>query len=320
MKKRKINISGISKNLADSIKDEKSTKKYNKSKSLSNLRVAISVSDSEDLEMLGLSSNHLKDVSIEIARYLIFNGAVLIYGGDLRVGGYTELFSELSRQYKRINDSSIRIENYFTYPILNSIDSKTRASFLATGVKVVDAKFPELINENISLKTKVHNEYLIAKHLSKMREKMVIESDSRILIGGKVKNYKGFYPGIFEEAYYQLKNNKPLYIVGGFGGAARILYDIVVYNNHNEFTDEFQFTSIKNKKFRKTAQNYGDSNNFNDLKSFFKLYSLEKISSMNGLSVYENKILAESQNIHEIVFLLIQGLTRLKRITYITEK
>src|SRR5262249_19533126 len=41
---------------------------------------------------------------------------------------------------------------------------------------------------------------------------------SRILIGGRVHEFSGFLPGIFEEALVTFESARPLYILGGFGG------------------------------------------------------------------------------------------------------
>ncbi len=63
--------------------------------------------------------------------------------------------------------------------------------------------------------------------------------DARILMGGKMDDYSGWLPGLFEEALLTLEKGKPLYILGGFGGAAKVLADVLL----NE-TDErpAQFT------------------------------------------------------------------------------
>ncbi len=46
---------------------------------------------------------------------------------------------------------------------------------------------------------------------------------TRIALGGRLRGYAGFAPGIFEEAYRTMKEGKPLYLLGGFGGAAEVL-------------------------------------------------------------------------------------------------
>jgi len=49
---------------------------------------------------------------------------------------------------------------------------------------------------------------------------------ARILLGGKADSYSGFLPGIFEEAlvtFQEQERRRPVYILGGFGGAAELL-------------------------------------------------------------------------------------------------
>lgn len=46
---------------------------------------------------------------------------------------------------------------------------------------------------------------------------------ARILLGGRLAGFSGFLPGLFEEALVTFESNRPLYILGGFGGAAETL-------------------------------------------------------------------------------------------------
>src|SRR5690606_35807558 len=105
-----------------------------------NKKIAISVSINEDLENLGLSEHHLNDISIEIARYIIANGATSIYGGDLRVNGLTNFFSELANQYKKSDDNSIRFVNYFALPNSKKIDRNAEIEFKSKqiGIEIVE--------------------------------------------------------------------------------------------------------------------------------------------------------------------------------------
>ena len=48
-------------------------------------------------------------------------------------------------------------------------------------------------------------------------------TEARIILGGKDADFSGFLPGLFEEALVTLQHKKPLFILGGFGGAAQIL-------------------------------------------------------------------------------------------------
>jgi hypothetical protein len=71
---------------------------------LSQRIVAISISESADMSALGLSQEHLLDAMAEIARHLLALGARLVYGGDLRAQGFTELLFELVARHRRDAD------------------------------------------------------------------------------------------------------------------------------------------------------------------------------------------------------------------------
>jgi hypothetical protein len=64
--------------------------------SLCRYAVGVSVSDTTDMAMLGMGPEHLEDATLEIARYLLAMGSRLVYGGDLRPGGFTDLLAELT--------------------------------------------------------------------------------------------------------------------------------------------------------------------------------------------------------------------------------
>ena len=62
--------------------------------------VAISISESPDMAVLGLSDEHLQDAMAELALALLSSGTSLAYGGDLRAHGFTELLFELLMRYQ----------------------------------------------------------------------------------------------------------------------------------------------------------------------------------------------------------------------------
>lgn len=45
----------------------------------------------------------------------------------------------------------------------------------------------------------------------------------RIVLGGRLSGFSGFLPGIFEEVLLTLERGVPLYLMGGFGGAAEVI-------------------------------------------------------------------------------------------------
>ena len=67
-----------------------------------------------------------------------------------------------------------------------------------------------------------------------MRRVMAKHTDARIVMGGNAapkpvdpKGYGGRYPGIVEEAGRTLEADKPLYVLGGLGGAAALVAELL---------------------------------------------------------------------------------------------
>jgi len=314
------NISGISENLAESIVEQKELEIQSRKKGiLDGIRIAVSVSENEELEQLGLSKQHLKDIMIEIARYLMANGGTLLYGGHLKNEGYTRLFAELSYQYKFLNDTAFRFVNYFPFPNSKSLTLEIRADFVKQQVEPVIIEIPKHlgeidINRHYDAENVIEDKFIYSECFSDMRNIMAQNSYARIVVGGKQSKFLGYMPGIVEEAYYSLKANKPVYIIGGFGGAAKSLSKVICGEFPKELTNEFQYNDEFLQNFKKEFQDRASVPiDYLELVNFFEQFNLEVFSELNGLSVDENIILFESQNIHEIVFLIMKGLKTLSK-------
>lgn len=314
------NISGISENLSDSIAEQKviAKKQIQKGK-LHGKRIAISVSESEELEQLGLSDQHIKDISIEIARYLIVNGATMLYGGDLRKDGFTELFSELSYQYKNLSDKEKRFVNYFPFPNSKAVLDNDLANIFK---KQVEAKFIEIPKHLGAIDTEkkyepfksVEDRFILSECYADMRIRMANESDARIVLGGKQKNYAGYFPGIVEETFHSLNAGKAIYLLGGFGGATKSIIEIISGGMPYQLTNDFQFDSEFLKEFKKFVSDKSEVKlDYDFIFYFFRQHSIESISKQNGLTPEENQILFESTNIHELVFLIVKGLKAINK-------
>ena len=80
--------------------------------------VAISISESPDMAVLGLSDAHLRDAMDRLALHLLASGASLAYGGDLRANGFTDwLFELVSRYQHPASEVRIGVTNYLAWPI-----------------------------------------------------------------------------------------------------------------------------------------------------------------------------------------------------------
>lgn len=279
-------------------------------KSIGNLyskKIAFSVSESDDMQKCGCGKAMLKDVVLELSRYILKAGGNLVYGGDLRKEGFTEAFENFSYQYgaQEKTDNQVKyFTNYFAWPIYLNISKIDQAEFIHCRVEpkfveapadVVDAsKFlPPVGNENLTI---------WAYSLTKMREKMESNADARIIIGGRLSGFKGKYAGIIEEFMIAAQHEHPIYLIGGFGGAAKAIVDLL------------EGKKVDIKKLAEETPYYSDfvscynSNNIDQIdypsiEDFIKNYKFN-----NGLSSEENEVLFRSTNILEIVSLVLRGL------------
>ena len=223
-----------------------------------NKKIAISVSETNDFDN-GVSIEHLQDIVVELVRFLLLSANNIIYGGDIRYSlglNFAEIIFNLAKKYATKKPAVI---NPLPSEYYKKLDDKIKATY-------------HNIIEFIDL----------GDDLSKMREAMAKIEDARVIIGGKTTNYKGKYPGVLEEAYYTLKANKPLYIIGAFGGVAKKIAQIK--------------EGIDIKEWQK-----------------FDIYETIKKSPLNnGLSEEENRTLFYSKDIDEIIKLLMKGLKNMK--------
>ena len=226
--------------------------------------IAISISNSEDSATYGVGQEILDDLSIEISKHILKAGGKMIYGGDLRNSGFTELFADLSFQYgiyEKTDPTVKYFKNFVAWPYHEKLDENTILEYDHNRVELI--RVDQGIDDSDSL--------------SKMRYEMENEAHARILIGGKMNDFAGSMPGVIEEFKIALDYGHPIYIIGGFGGAARYIADV-----------------ISNKCEVKDRDNW--------------MFGLSYECLGNGLSEGENNKLFTTQNIIEIVSLVLKGL------------
>ena len=244
--------------------------------------IAISTSESPDMEALGLSGGHLRDATAEIATHVLACGANLAYGGDLRKGGFTELLFELVMRYRREGHTADapRVTNYMAWPVhiqMTTDELNTTAGELSNTAMLV------LIGQDGGRLALEDRHALVvcepdeddwSNGLTTMRQLMRDETDARILLGGRVDGYMGCMPGIAEEALLSLQAGQPVFLLGGFGGCARdIAETLMLVDPWNGSRPE---------------------------------------SLRNGLSAAENLVLARTPYVDQAETLILRGLNKLR--------
>lgn len=322
MSKENVSVSEMSQNEGTEIskKEVRDVKKELLSKPyLLSKVVGLSASESDDLYKLGLSELHLKDIIIEINRYLLASGASIVYGGDLRASGLTEVLISLVASYSFPNqDQDSRLRSYLAFPISLNLTRSVEAEYVDR-IKFHRVEPPDdlAIPDRTAFVPPVgtSNLYIWARSLTKMREEMEESCDARVFIGGRSVNYKGRAPGVLEEILTSCRKGTPMYLVGGFGGAVSSVVD------HLEGRNDLMglLSQIKSsQEYTELRQEY-ETHKLEDQMTWPEdlLRALEPgwewISERNGLSVEENKKLAISAHVVEIVYYILKGLAVLSK-------
>ncbi|MCA9057305.1 MAG: hypothetical protein KDA85_02350, partial [Planctomycetaceae bacterium] len=121
------------------------------------------------------------------------------------------------------------LTNYAAWPYYKKILEEQRARNVGI-CRFVDCPPPGVSAESLRAveslpSTASESKRLTADALTKMREESTLNSDLRIVWAGKISGSSGWMAGILEEVSFSLKHNRPLLILGGFGGCAKLIAD-----------------------------------------------------------------------------------------------
>lgn len=191
---------------------------------LGGVRVGVSVSDSADLSRLGLSPKHAELAIGEIARAVLVGGGQLVYGGRVKPSGFTQLLMHEVRRYGGPGVLTLCLaapeHRRLSRDALDMLDRE-----LGTKGKVVCLdEHGAPIDRILALKPAdpdpIADEGVAQASYTALRSYMTEISDARVVVGGQVDGFKGVMPGIIEEAMFSVRNQQPLFVSAGLGGAA----------------------------------------------------------------------------------------------------
>jgi hypothetical protein len=187
---------------------------------LTGVAVGISVSDppAAVLAARGLAPEHVSRVFLELSRHVLAAGGTLLYGGIPK--GYTTQLCSFVDAYRA--NSALRrsaVQNYmarsdYTNPAFQEgIEAARRV------VEIDQVNAPEEWDlRNIGDAAR----YVL--ELTALRERLTDLETARVILGGATEipeDRRG--PGIIEEAWLSWRKGHPLFVAGGFGGAAEVV-------------------------------------------------------------------------------------------------
>ena len=297
---------------------------------LEGLQVAFSVSESPDLDGPdGFTGHHLHDATVFLARTLISAGAAIAYGGDFRPGGYTERFSELISSYNETAGDAASFLHLYQSATVDLSQQDPRD--IKAEVHLMSDMKQAIVPYGLKFD---HPDALYTSDMRRVMSKLI---SARVIIGGKVtpklyekdnSGYSGIYPGTIEEAWQALVAKKPLYIIGGFGGAAALVAQLLT-STDNAIPSLLTSKTWKNSKLlQPLTEKLVNDKYFNRLKLPKSMDELAKkvkafrkqvlksdaaSKAWNGLTRKENDLLFTSRDPLVLATLVLKGLLEKSR-------
>ncbi|WP_158219814.1 hypothetical protein [Ideonella sp. A 288] len=225
------------------------------------MTVGISVSYERDhLLARGMGLEHLRELLLRLARPLLRRGGYIAYSGHWEEGpeNFTyDLLRLISAEQEDLSvgdcetEQSIgRLLNHSAWPHYLKLSPRIEAQWIhccrvlritqhmagiAPAAQVADDQAGEggdraRLNSAICLSSlrRLATQGMFIANPAFPTQEFIAPLSARIVLGGKTKGYSGFIPGVFEEASLALERGIPLYVLGGFGGAAEALAEALL--------------------------------------------------------------------------------------------
>jgi hypothetical protein len=315
--------------------------------------VGLSISyEPDNLLARGLGYEHLRELLLRIARPILRGSTGLAFGGHWRKTSENFTYELLRLISAEQEDNSVggpdtqlsiaRLYNHLAWPRYRDVTPATEAEWInccriiRVSQELAGIQPPSVVADVNNPAQKDQKILNTAITLSKMREyavtgmsvlipgtgiaESVLPLSARILLGGKTCGFSGFAPGLFEEALLSLERKAPLYILGGFGGAAEVLANACLSQSS---PPEFQITWLESTtpnlkdlrllaverplpaRVRDTAQL------LNDLNVNLASAAANLAATLNtGLSDEETRELMTTHDIRRAVQLVLKGLNK----------
>ena len=208
--------------------------------------IGISVSESEDLLSYGSGRGHLRELLLRLAQPVLRAGGNLAYGGHFKMDSFTRDLIDLISDEQREESADKRpwigiLYNHSAWPFYNDITDEDEAEYIdaCRFVRITqkmagfkgDAILPGAGERETPTRVLFNKAVVLTAMRRFMAEGVILEQegqkpadipavDGRVLVAGKTSNFTGILPGLYEEALFCLQKEKPLFILGGFGGAS----------------------------------------------------------------------------------------------------
>ena len=207
--------------------------------------VGLSVSPSAEAERLGYDERQINRIVIRMARYFLDRDMRIIFGHDWREDGVMRAVADFAGVVAGRRDTPLDSEESshglgtpgVTAARMVNVVPETRDALSSEALEaerdsggalrvITASDMASKFGERWGSEMKAHGWVMTdgrEGELTNLRHCLTImlSPGCRVCLGGQMEDYEGSEPGVMEEARLALAYKKPLYLMGGFGGAAR---------------------------------------------------------------------------------------------------
>lgn len=279
----------------------------------------------------GFNALHVQDVVAHLTLCIVRAGARIAFGGHLLPGGFAPFLASIIAMHNSIGAGTAEIPLVYLASYLRHESSDIDVEHVGVDEQDIKVERVGVDDEDIVIDTATSGSLRVALALQQRakRIQMAQTCDARIAIGGKDKHFYGRFPGRVEGCFRMLEAGKPIYPLGGFGGAAELVISALLgrmsdrLNDRRLRAEDPQFdafcTLYDQDERRLTAR--GRTNPAREPATLDELaaYIAECGTVLrsgnpdamwtNGLTVAENLRLFQSRDLMEIAHLVMKGLT-----------
>lgn len=277
--------------------------------------VGISVSPCEDADAIGYDERQINRIVIRIAQYFLYKNMRVIFGHDWRENGVMHAVlncAETAAAAVESHDRQARMVNLVSTggaPISQiAVDAQRDARGLLAVRTLHDDLTASVAADSASeTLSKADELSVLHYHLTEL-----LSPGFRVCLGGRVGGFEGHYPGVAEEAYFALAMNKPLYLIGGFGGAtaavcaALVGHDAASLSPAHRAPTSWQHNEPYMEWLPPTRGLYEPLREF----------GLDRLTRNNGLRPVENEELFNTTDIEAALGLVSRGIQHAPSITW----
>ncbi|MCY4589991.1 MAG: hypothetical protein OXE86_05375 [Alphaproteobacteria bacterium] len=222
--------------------------------------VGISVSPCEDAAKIGYDDRQINRIVIRMAQYFLDHDMRVIFGHDWREDGVMQAVADFAavvaartavdieeqqeeeQRHEYVGIGKYRMVNLVATPAEAlspaAVEAREESKEFLAVLSVDEIRDSAGWQRNLGTKS-VEIDWVRglqvpegrAGKLTALRAWItaLLAPGCRICLGGKMRGYQGSEPGVIEEAGLALKRRKPLYLLGGLGGATKAFIESKKY-------------------------------------------------------------------------------------------